>query len=155
MKNLYLLDLSKPFNGVVTSSITRNNKGEFYVDYSSELYNDNQGNLTLAEYQRHVNPFVEVIDDAKLDQLLADYEKSRITQPVVITADRFYEMLEILPPQRWHNCGGFEVFHIQEHITGDLVAWFAYREDQYFEFIDSCYISDVDLIRKLFTAFNS
>lgn len=53
-----------------------------------------------------------------------------------ITKDRFHEMLEILPPQRWYRGEQMEWFHMSERLSGDYVSWFARVGGNYYEFQD-------------------
>jgi len=147
MEKAYLI--TEPFNGVIESSITINDQGVSYVDYSGSLHNDNGDNLTLADYMIRVNPLVKVVNDKELDQLLQDYEDSLVTEPKRIDQERFNDMLDVLPPCRWHSCGGFEVFHVSERYTGELVSWFGHTGDHYFEFMDYSYSKDEHLNAKL------
>ncbi len=57
-----------------------------------------------------------------------------ITNPSPITFDRFHEMLEVLPPQNWHNNGKIEYFQMCEYYTGNITSYFACYEKQYFTF---------------------
>ena len=108
------------------------------VAYSSYLHNDNKGDLCLSDYLKRADPdsTYKVVTSEELDQLMVEYEDSQITDPVVIDKDRFFDMLDILPPCRWGGAGGWEVFHISERLSGDLVSWFACSDDHYFEFVD-------------------
>src|SRR3990167_5639371 len=120
----YILRADEPFRGHCQSVLLKN---------GTVAYSDG---LTLEQYEAERGFPVRLIDDAELDELTKRYTESLITAPAVITEARFHEMLNVLPPSRWHNCGGFEVFHVCERLTHDLVAWFAHRNGQYWEFTD-------------------
>lgn len=75
-----------------------------------------------------------------LDALIQEYDKSLETLPTEISADRFMEMLEVLPPCRWQKLGNFEVFHCSEGLTGNLVAWFVQGNGKSYEFMQSKYL---------------
>jgi hypothetical protein len=139
-----------PFTGSIATSATYNSdNNQYYMDYSSNLYNDNKGNLTFDEYKARINPKCELVDYDQLGILLAEYENSLITIPEIITYDDYMEMLDILPPCRWHSIGKIEVFHISERLTGQLVSWYARSQDNYYTFIDYSYLSDSELNAKL------
>lgn len=92
---------------------------------------------TFAEYQDACNYPLRVIEEAELDRLTATFLDTMISKPKRITHARFWDMLEILPPCRWHTvAGGFEVFHVSERITHNLVSWFAHKGERYWEFTD-------------------
>ena len=45
---------------------------------------------------------------------------SYITEPVEITAERFEDLLEVLPPQHWHSAANFESFQLMEKTINDV-----------------------------------
>lgn len=45
---------------------------------------------------------------------------SYITEPVEITAERFEELLCVLPPQHWHSAANFESFQLMEKTCCDV-----------------------------------
>lgn len=147
-KQFPVIHSNEQFTGSLVTTATLDN-GVYYMDLSSTLHNDNKGPLTLQQYQIRVTPFVKVTSWAEYDKLTADFEQSLVTMPKVIDSERFNDMLEVLPPCRWHNCGGYEVFHVSERLTGDLVSWFAHTGDHYFEFTDTCRATDDHLRAKL------
>lgn len=141
---LPVIDASKPFEGFAQTSATFNPAdGNFYADYSGQLYNDNGPNLTMVQYRSiEGHESLKVISLEEMDSLFDSHENSLVTQPKVITSERYYDMLEVLPPCRWHNAGGLEVFHVSERITGNLVSWFARNGSDYWEFDDLATMTD-------------
>lgn len=97
---------------------------------------------TLAQYRETCGFPVRVVDSDEMDRLCDTFHNTLKTKPKRISKQRFWDALEVLPPCRWHNCGGFEVFHVSERLTGDLVAWYAHRGDRYWEFTEQAGISD-------------
>ena len=59
-----------------------------------------------------------------------------ISQPVQITADRFNEMLGVLPPVGWESQSNGEVFKLSERTSGMITAIFCRLGDRYFEMQD-------------------
>lgn len=61
-------------------------------------------------------------------------EKTRLekqcTNPEEITEERYWDMLEVLPPCRFKNGR----FHVSERITGNLVSWFFKKNGKHFSF---------------------
>jgi hypothetical protein len=77
--------------------------------------------------------------DAKLAQHLDPTPKDAdYIEPIrEVTRERFDEMLDILPPQKWIGCGsGSQSFHISERITDNVVCWLVRRGSRYFELQD-------------------
>lgn len=99
--------------------------------------------------ERNPDHSFEVVSEEELNKRLDDYEKSLITDPLEITRERYWEMLEVLPPCKWRKRGCWEMFHISERLTGNLVSWFATDGDKYYEFTDQDCASDLHLIKKV------
>jgi hypothetical protein len=54
--------------------------------------------------------------------------------PQEITAERFTDMLNVLPPCRWHGVGELvESFHVSERLSGNVVSWFLRLGERYFQ----------------------
>ena len=68
---------------------------------------------------------LKLVDDAEYDRFHHEYMASLCTKPSEITKERFWELLECLPPCRWSNYGVYEMFHISERLQGNLVTWCA------------------------------
>lgn len=109
-----------------------------------------QGTLTCIDI---VDPDTgrSAINNETLDQVQARYpgaeiadfetwvktkEKSLCTEPVRITGERFMEMMEVLPPQRWQHGHDCESFELCEHTSGRVTAIFARFGDEYYEWQD-------------------
>ncbi len=105
--------------------------------------------LTLAEYEQREGYKLRVIEDDEFFALVDAHENTLKTKPTPITEQRFWDMLEVLPPCRWHNVGGFEVFHVSERLTGNLVSWFAQRNGNHWEFTDNASLPSADLAAML------
>ena len=104
--------------------------------------------LTLKEYLVE-NPEMSVVSDEKLSEFIKEREADMITLPEKITKERFWDMLEILPPCKWKTVRCVEMFHISERITGNLVDWFVQTCDDYYSFTDRDSLSVDDLIKKI------
>jgi len=105
--------------------------------------------LTLEEYADKCAHPIKAISENEWERLDNAFESNLKTKPTEITEERFDEMLSILPPSRWHDVGSYNVFHVCEHIRGNLVNWFARRDGKYWQFIDSCFATDSELASKL------
>ena len=104
-------------------------------------YRDGQ---TLDVYLRE-NKDCYVVDSAHLDECLERHNNSLKTKPKECSKSHYWDMLECLPPERWHKVGGASVFHISERETQDLVQWLIELNDKYYSFIEEATISDEDL----------
>lgn len=98
---------------------------------------------THAELEATEGP-LEIIDAEQA----CDRERAKHIKPAKeIDESRYYDMLDCLPPCRWHGIGGgISVFHISEHISHDIVSWFYQTKDRYFELQDSNKLTDAQLL---------
>lgn len=110
-----------PFNGSY-SELYKTEIGEFYAELPFMALLEMDKVLSSGQYA------VTHKDD--LSALIQGYN-NRYTEcpPKAISQARFNDMLETLPPQRWCNIAGFEVFHMSELLTGDVAMWFASSRD--------------------------
>ena len=53
-----------------------------------------------------------------------------------IDRERYWELLEVLPPERWHTWNGFESFNLMEHSYGEtaLIVVQDHNSGRYFEY---------------------
>ena len=84
------------------------------------------------------------------------YEKSiepyyqRLRKPFVeVTEERFWDILECLPPMRWNKLGTIEFFFISEAYTGPLHACLVRKGDKYYEALREKFISKEDLLKQI------
>jgi hypothetical protein len=49
-----------------------------------------------------------------------------------ITKEKWWDMLEVLPPEKWQTVAGVEIFRMCEYLTGNITAHYARLEDRYF-----------------------
>ena len=94
--------------------------------------------LTAAEYIASKPYSLRIITEDQLREINEAHIAGMITDPVEITEADFDSALGCLPPARWQQTNGVQMFHISERITGDLVAWFAAIGDRYFRCEDLC-----------------
>jgi len=101
------------------------------------------GGKTLEEYQfDHEGP-VEVLD---WEEATAIHRSKYLTPPKQVTQERFWEMLEVLPPCKWNHSKSAESFFVSERITLDLVSWFVRLGDEYWELIASDKLNHDDVV---------
>jgi hypothetical protein len=66
----------------------------------------------------------------------AEYVRKN-TKPVTeVTHERFWDMLEVLPPCKWITAGSEETFHVSERLWDNHVSWFTRIGERYFECTD-------------------
>ena len=63
-------------------------------------------------------------------------EHYKVGTPKQVSKARFWEMLEMLPPQNWVRLNGAEGFRFAECLTGDLYSYFLRIGENYFEMVN-------------------
>lgn len=128
MQTLYII--SEPFNGRVKNTMhnglvdyTGTAKNRKYIDKNGSLifetYYENR--LNFEQYQKEKNEPLKVVTEQELDKLFKEYEEKSILQKFTeITEERYFDLLECLPPKRWHNFKGLEIFFMGECYTSNI-----------------------------------
>ena len=49
-----------------------------------------------------------------------------------ITEEKWWDALEVLPPEKWQTVAGVEIFRMMEYTTGDITSHYARIGDRYF-----------------------
>lgn len=100
---------------------------------------DYTGGKTVEQYLDKLGAGYSCISlsDA-LEKINAVDDKTLIGAWIEIDADRYMKMLEVLPPEKWHSKGPFEIFRLSEYTTSNITAHFVHvrligSEDRYFE----------------------
>jgi hypothetical protein len=65
----------------------------------------------------------------------SNIEANRGTDPQEISEAFYWEMLEVLPPQKWTRDHDSQSFYVMEALTGDLHEWIVKTGDRYFALI--------------------
>jgi hypothetical protein len=76
-----------------------------------------------------------------LDDVAAQSEDMFRKATVEISEDRWFEMLEVLPPVAWTNLANSESFKLSERTYGCITAIFCRIGDRYFEMSDDIRMS--------------
>lgn len=111
----------KPFKGAIWNIVDSGN----YVALFTSLHR-------LLEEGAEV----EIVNDATMTKMMAEYEATLVTPLKQIDAERYFEMMEILPPQRMFNAGVATVFTMSEYQYGNITTFFAECGRTYFEWLD-------------------
>ncbi len=94
------------------------------------------GNKTLEEL-RATDPEIQLITESEYFDKMYELVKTNVSE---ITAERYFDMLEILPPVAWSSSGGVESFKMSERLIGNITDIYAKKRigltDRYFTFID-------------------
>jgi hypothetical protein len=70
------------------------------------------------------------------------------TGPVEITAERFDEMLNVLPPMKWRGGRGAQSFMMCEFTYADITDIFCEIRGRYFTLSDSCTLTHEDIMQR-------
>lgn len=95
------------------------------------IYRGMYGGKTLAETAAEYNTKIELWNT---DEAWKAHQESFLTEPVEITKERFWDMLEVLPPCRWVREGSSESFHMSEHDSGNVTLILVRIAGRYFEY---------------------
>ena len=103
---------------------------------------------SLSEVCKH-SDFTDfaIVTDAKLLQMTNEYNDQYKSKPATISPDHYQDNLEVLPPCRWHSVGQWEVFHVSERYTGDIVRWYAKCGDKCFKFMQDSTITNSEILK--------
>ena len=91
-------------------------------------------------------PGIEVGD---LTVVHAAQQTALKTAPVLITRERFVEMLEVLPPENWSRGEGSESFKLCEYYSGNITRIYARIGKQYYEFMDDAGMPHAEIVQKI------
>lgn len=79
-----------------------------------------KGGETFEEYNKRKGGGCKVVNEEELRVLIEEHNNSLITEFKEITEDRYFDLLECLPPLKHHTYRGAEIFFISEALTGNL-----------------------------------
>lgn len=94
------------------------------------------GGKTVDEYAADRGFPVRTVSDDEMTEMVRAYTETLRSPPTPISAQRWDDMLNVLPPCRWRQHDGVELFHVSERITDDLVNWFAKVGEHHFSMVD-------------------
>jgi len=146
---LPVITTARPFDGTIIGTATLDLATNVYYMDDTARVNNSACDLTFAEYQTQVCPYVKVLTWSQHEIMTKNFEKTLITDAAQITADEFDFRFEILPPAQLHTIGEYLVFHISERITGNIVRWYAKCKNNYFTFDDFANVNDIYISNKL------
>jgi hypothetical protein len=124
----------QPGNKVVDNVVVFD--GVSFGQYSGQTFEQ-----LAAEY-----PGLEIGDSATV---WAAYYKGLIFPPTRITQQRFFDMLEVLPPEGWHREGGSESFKMSEYEAGNITTIFVRIGTEYYELQDQATLTHLQIVQKV------
>ena len=83
------------------------------------------------------------------DDVYAETEASRKTEPIEIKEDEFLKALNVLPPVKWTRRSDSESFKISERLYGSITAIYARIGDRYYTFSDNIALPHDDVISRI------
>lgn len=66
----------------------------------------------------------ELVESAQAAEYIGDWKE--------ITAEEWQDALEVLPPEKWRNVHGVEIFRMMEYLTGNITGHYARLGERYF-----------------------
>ena len=97
------------------------------------------------EQMRARYPDVEIIGvDTAIERLDAAFRSA----PAEVTEERFWEMLDVLPPLDWRGSDGAESFKLSEFTSGTITAIFCRIGTRYFELSDNVSTPHEEIVRR-------
>lgn len=138
MKKYYIIYADKPFNNVCENTATEID-GVIWCDYCKEP-------TTWEQYQKQrQDKNLKIITEQEMD-VLWEQTNTRISDEwEEITADRYDEMLNVLPPVKWTNGG----FYICEAYSGELHSFYQQWDKKYYTSIQPIRAKRCDIIKSL------
>lgn len=136
METLERAIIQQPFPGNAQTWIDANGKIAYHEDE------------TIDEYLR-ANPNMKIITWEEYDKLHNDFFRSPLTE---ISEERWYEMLEVLPPLRWHDVNErFNVFYNCEAMSGAINGIYVKDRDtkKFFSGYMSRFASDAEILAEI------
>lgn len=159
MENItgYLIKTTRPYRGHTESIIYTDAEGVERVAYTGNpqvtsagrVLQERTPDMELVDYMTERGTFKRITGE-ELDALQAAHIASLITAPEPMSEDRYNELLECLPPCRWHKAGKWSVFHVSERLQGNIVQWCAQSGSMVcYGWQDQADIATPDIIAKL------
>lgn len=140
----FILRKDEQFNGSCVNCVLNVN-GRAVIPYQQ---------LSFRDYMTAHADVIELVSNAKFDQMLTAYYESRRTAPREIAPEDYEWLLECLPPCKWNRGAHFSSFHMSERITGNLVTWCGHYHDKYWRLDDYDTAKHSDLFEQVSAFFS-
>lgn len=128
---------SSGFSGLY-SVLTTDANGDLVSNISGDSVESMLADMNKSE--NYKNGFVMDFDAFMELKEKEDVERYKIGQPQPITSERFFDMLEALPPEKWVSEKGREAFRMSETLSGSLHSFFVRIGKNHFEVVQDRFI---------------
>lgn len=108
------------------------------------------GGETFEEMQQQgaISPAALVLPWLEAERLSNEADRARYcTGAEPITAERFEEALNCLPPERWHHRAGSESFRLSERLSGPIASFFLRIGTDYWQINEDQSTTHGELVR--------
>lgn len=150
MATYYFKDTKSEYSGCssITTSLSIDNIDSAIVDYTE---------MTFAEYKKS-NPNKEyttpMLWEDYYENIEKPYLKNLCGEWKETTEERYWDMLECLPPMKWHDIqSGINMFFVSECYSGDLYTCCLRLTNngtkKYYSALRSKYITDSEVLTEL------
>lgn len=140
MEILYIY--KEPFKGSIENTMTKGGTVHYTGEAVTREYVKENGSLvwetkyinglTFEQYNEQNGGNLKIATSEEIDTLFQTYTETLISDFEEITEEKFYYMLECLPPCRWHTHKGVELFYISEAYTSNLHSFGAKLNGKYY-----------------------
>ena len=112
----------------------RNIQSTTYVDKDGIERVQYTGGKTLAEYMADMaGRGFEVMPYEEAARMIWAAQIAEYCKPwQEITKEQWWDMLEVLPPEKWQKVAGVEIFRMSEYTNGTVTGHYARLGERYF-----------------------
>lgn len=125
METLYIIN-PENFNGTALNTMPATYFDETHPNYEHEKNSTyvHYSDLTFKQYnEKHENKLIVLTWDKFNKDFYTPYLKSLQGEFSEITEKRYFELLECVPPRKWHDLNeNINMFFVGECFTADLYA---------------------------------
>lgn len=127
-------------------------KGNFWIiDTVEKNGRTTINDMTLEEVRKEKGKKeIVILTPEEWEIEISKLQNSQYLEPKaeIIEEERWWDMLNCMPPSKWHHASGIEFFHVCERMIGDIVSWYGCCDDEYKHFYGLSTMSDEDLVNK-------
>ena len=145
-----LIKSNQNFQDIVEPALTYTSESSGAIRIYTFLKVDLEANTVLSMFNQEIESLVKEIERHKeyKDIQIMSFEEYSIKEaealknqykvgtPKQVSKARYWEMLEVLPPEKWERSEGADVFRLMEAISGDLHSFFFCIGENYFEMVN-------------------
>jgi hypothetical protein len=113
-----------------------------------DIVRDDGRSLINGETQAEIELRFPNVCIMTCDEFQVLQERSCVSAPVVITSEKFEEMLCCLSPMKWRSGGGAESFMMSEFMTGRITGIYCRIGTVFFSFFGICSLTHDEIVAK-------